>query len=62
MLGQDVSVRPLTTSASTSVQAPWQIEATGLPASKNERTNWTASLSARRASGLATPPGSTSPS
>src|SRR4029453_4237543 len=62
MLGHEVSVRPLTTPASTRVQAPWQIEATGLPASKNERTNWTASLSLRRKSGLATPPGSTSPS
>jgi hypothetical protein len=61
MLGHDVRVRPLTTSASTSVQAPWQIEATGLPASKNDRTNCTASLSVRSTSGLATPPGRTSP-
>ena len=35
---------------------------TGLPCSKNARTNATASSSARRKSGLATPPGSTRPS
>jgi hypothetical protein len=62
MLGHEVRVRPLTTSASTSVQGPWQMAATGLPASKNDRTKATASLSLRRKSGLATPPGSTSPS
>ena len=61
-LGHEVSVRPRTTSASTSVHGPWQIAATGLPASKNERTKLTASSSVRRKSGLATPPGSTSPS
>ena len=41
---------------------PWQITATGLPASKNERTKLTASSSPRRKSGLATPPGWTRPS
>jgi single-stranded DNA-binding protein len=62
MLGQEVKVRPLTTPASTSVHAPWQMDATGLPVSKNERTKRTASRLVRRESGLATPPGSTRPS
>jgi hypothetical protein len=61
-LGHEVRVRPDTTPASTSDQAAWQIAATGFPASKNPRTNVIASSSVRRASGLATPPGSTSPS
>src|SRR6185312_5360902 len=58
--GQDVIRRPLTTSASTSTQGAWQIAATGLPASKNDLTNATASASARTKSPLITPPGSTS--
>src|SRR5215217_4466228 len=62
MLGHEVRVRPLTTSASTSVHGPWQMAATGLPDSKNDRTKSTASASLRRKSGLATPPGRTSPS
>src|SRR5215217_132645 len=62
MLGHEVRVRPLTTSASTRVQGPWQMAATGLPDSKNDRTKSTASASLRRKSGLATPPGRTSPS
>ena len=45
MLGHDVSFRPRTTSASTSIHGPWQITPTGLPGSKNSRTNWTASSS-----------------
>jgi len=40
---------------------PWQITATGLPLSTNAFTNATASPSVRSWSGLATPPGSTSP-
>src|SRR4051794_24916801 len=60
--GHEVSVRPRTTSASTSVHGAWQIAATGLPASKNERTNATASSSIRSWSGLPTPPGSWSAS
>src|SRR5690606_28054093 len=60
-LGHDVSVRPRTTSASTSVHAAWQIDATGLPASKKLFTNATAGGCIRRMSGFATPPGSTSP-
>ncbi|SDS78519.1 hypothetical protein SAMN04515669_1918 [Jiangella sp. DSM 45060] len=61
-LGQDVSVRPRTTSASTSVHGAWQIAATGLPAAKNALTNATASGDVRSWSGLATPPGSSSAS
>src|SRR4051812_31817975 len=60
--GHDVTLRPRTTSASTSIHGPWQMTATGLPASKNERTNSTASSSMRIASGLPTPPGMTRPS
>src|SRR3954452_7688223 len=48
------------TSASASTQGAWQIAATGLPASKNDFTNATASASARMKSPLITPPGSTS--
>ena len=61
-LGQLVNVRPRTTSASTSVHGPWQITATGLPASKNDLAKATASGSVRSWSGFATPPGRTSPS
>ena len=55
-------MRPSTTPASISVHGAWQIAATGLACSKKARTNATASSSVRRKSGLATPPGSTSPS
>ena len=58
----ELPVRPSTTPASTSVHGPWQIAATGLPASKNALVNSTASGTVRRMSGLATPPGRTSPS
>src|SRR5215218_6614271 len=44
-VGHDVSLRPRTTSASTSVQGRWQITATGFFASKNDFTNATASSS-----------------
>ena len=37
--GHDVIVRPLSTSASTSVHGPWQMTPTGLAASKKPRTN-----------------------
>src|SRR3954470_19539217 len=56
-LGQDVSVRPFNTPASTSDHGAWQIAATGLPDSKKLRMKSTAVLSIRSASGLATPPG-----
>lgn len=58
----DVSFRPRTTSASTSIHGAWQIAATGLPASRKERTNPTAFSSVRSVSGLPTPPGSSSAS
>ncbi len=45
---------------SISVHGPWQITATGLPASKKPFANATAAVLVRRLSGgLATPPGST---
>src|SRR5262249_26527899 len=56
--GQEVRERPGTASASTSTQGPWQIEATGLPASKNDRTNATAFGIILSRSGFITPPGS----
>ena len=40
--GHDMTVRSRTTPASISGHSPWQIAATGLPASKNERTKATA--------------------
>ena len=55
--GQDVICRPLASPASMIVHGPWQIDATGLPASKNARTNATAGVSIRSRSGLITPPG-----
>ena len=51
--------RPRTTSASTKVHGAWQIDATGLPASKKDFAKVTAAGWVRRKSGLATPPGST---
>src|ERR1700736_2362225 len=41
--GHEVSVRPLTPLASTSIHGAWQIAATGLPCSKNDLTKLTAS-------------------
>ena len=61
-LGQEVIVRPLTTSPSTSVHGPWQITATGFPASTNDFANATALGWVRRKSGFATPPGNTNAS
>src|SRR5690348_4397801 len=61
-LGQEVSVRPRTTSASTSDQIAWQMAATGLPDATKERTKSTASEYIRSWSPFATPPGSTRPS
>jgi hypothetical protein len=58
-LGHDVMVRLRAWSASTMIHGPWQITATGLPASKNPLTKSTAAGTVRRKSGLATPPGST---
>ena len=40
--GQEVIFRPRTALASSTVQGPWQITATGLLASKKARTNATA--------------------
>src|SRR4051812_30923900 len=60
-LGQLVSVRLRTTPASTNVHGPWQITATGFPASTKPRANATASGLVRSWSGLATPPGNTNP-
>src|SRR3954468_3038916 len=60
--GHEVIVRPFATPASISVHGPWQITATGLPCSKNERTNCCTSGTMRSWSGLPTPPGSTSAS
>src|SRR5205085_10642600 len=37
-LGQEVSRRPRATSASTKLQGPWQMEATGFPDSTKSRT------------------------
>ena len=58
----DVSVRPFTTSASTSVQGPWQIAPIGFACSTKARTKLTASSSFRSRSGFATPPGRSSAS
>ena len=60
--GHDVSLRPLTTPASTSVHGPWQMAPTGFTLSKNFRMKSTACSSIRSKSGFATPPGRTSPS
>src|SRR3546814_61685 len=60
--GHEVMRRPLTPSASISVQGPWQIAAIGLPDRAKARTNAIAFGSRRRASGLITPPGRTRPS
>src|SRR5689334_18066234 len=60
-LGQEVRVRPSTAPASTNVQGPWQMTATGLPSSKKDLANRTAPGCIRKKSGLATPPGSTRP-
>src|SRR3954471_8077472 len=57
-LGQEVNRRPRTRSASTRVQGPWQIAATGLPESTKSRTNATAERSILSWSGLTVPPGS----
>jgi hypothetical protein len=53
---------PFAAPLSITVQGPWQIAATGLPASKNDLTNATAPALMRNASGFMTPPGSTSAS
>src|SRR5687767_10381867 len=54
---QEVTRRPRATPASITVQGPWQIAATGLPASKKALTKATASGMMRSVSGLITPPG-----
>ena len=58
--GHEVSSRPLTAPASTSSHGPWQIAASGLPASWKARTKATAAGCMRSWSGLLTPPGRTS--
>src|SRR5580704_965686 len=60
--GQEVMRRPRAFSASTIIHGPWQIAATGLPASKNAFTNATAAGIIRNLSGLITPPGNSSAS
>jgi hypothetical protein len=60
--GQEVMVLPFTAPASISVHGPWQIAAIGFLACTNARMKAMAFGSSRRASGLMTPPGSTSPS
>ena len=60
--GHDVRVRSRTTSASIRVHGPWQITATGLPASKKAWMKDTTSSSVRNRSGFATPPGRMRPS
>src|SRR5690242_1377857 len=62
ILGYDVSVRPTATPASTRVQGPWQMAATGLPDVTKSWTKDTAELSMRSLSGLTVPPGNTRPS
>ena len=57
--GQEVTVLPLTTSASTRPQGPWQMAATGFPDSTNCLMKATAFLSVRSLSGLIWPPGRT---
>jgi hypothetical protein len=54
--------RPRAAPASITVQGPWHIAATGLPAAKNAVTKATAFGSMRSESGLITPPGSSSAS
>src|SRR5918912_1726171 len=61
-LGYEVSVLPLTTSASTNVHGPWQITPTGLACSKNPRRKLTASSLPRRLSAPTVPPGTMSAS
>ena len=61
-LGNEVSVRPLSTSASTSVHGAWQIAAIGFACSTNAADELDRVLVPRRKSGLATPPGSSRPS
>ena len=58
-LGQDVSVRPRTRSASTAIHGPWQMIAAGLRASNIRCVNRTAPGAMRSMSPLATPPGTT---
>ena len=60
--GQDAIRLPRAAPASMMVQGPWQIAATGLPASKNAFTKSTAAGCIRSLSGFMTPPGSSSAS
>ena len=56
-LGHEVRVRPATRSPSMRVHGPWQMAATGLPASNIAMRKSTAAASVRSWSALATPPG-----
>ena len=58
MEDQEVIRRPRAWSASTTIHGPWQIAATGLPASKNAFTRATATGTILSLSGLITPPSS----
>ena len=60
--GNEVSVRPSTTSASISTQGAWQIAATGFACSKKSRTKSTTASLARSLSAPTQPPGITSAS
>lgn len=60
--GQEVNLRPFRTPASINICGPWQIAATGFPASKNFFTNPNAFGSIRSLSGFMTPPGMSSAS
>src|SRR4030081_638963 len=55
--GHDVMRRPRAAPVSMTVHGPWQIAATGLPASKKAFAKATAFGSMRSLSGLMTPPG-----
>ncbi len=55
--GQEVICRPRAAPASRMDQGPWQIDATGLPASKKALTNATAFGAILSESGFMTPPG-----
>jgi hypothetical protein len=60
--GHDAIRRPRAAPASITVHGPWQITATGLPASKKSLMKSTASSCMRSRSGFMTPPGSSSAS
>ncbi|MNT83813.1 hypothetical protein D3C72_2237400 [compost metagenome] len=60
--GHEVTSCPFASPLLISSQGPWQIAATGLPASAMLRMKSSTASLVRRVSGLITPPGSTSAS